>query len=194
MGINRIEEVRVYKNRFVSFYDDAVEFPSGHRGSYVRMAWRANYSVGIIPINKENEIVFINQFCYAAQKWFLQIPKGIGETRLSPEEVAIKELKEELGGAAERIDLLFSLFTDPGIIESPTHIFVARGLVCNQHFSREPSEVIGNLESFTIDELLSRTTLSRIQDSLTLASLMRFIYSTNRPELSRKNKKRQAMP
>jgi len=123
--IEREREHLVYRNEYLALYDDEVEFPNGRRGRYVRTVWTAPYSVAVLPIATNGDYILIRQFCYAQDKWLLQVPKGFGVDGVSPEEMARRELDEEAGLIAIRTERIGTLAVDPGFIANPLFAFRA---------------------------------------------------------------------
>lgn len=58
--------------------------------------------------------------------WLLEMIAGMVETGEQPEEVAIREAKEEAGIELEYIDYLFSVWDSPGGVAERIHFFVAK--------------------------------------------------------------------
>src|SRR5688572_21347666 len=95
--IERTKEVLAYSNKHLSLFDDEVRFPNGLAGTYLRAAWAAPYSVAVLPVTPEKNFLLIKQFNYAVGEWVVQVPKGMGDCDLTPEQVARRELREETG-------------------------------------------------------------------------------------------------
>lgn len=80
-GIHKVWEIeitaenKVYENRFCEFFDDYVIFPSGANGKFLRLRMKGCYSVAVLPITKEGEMVFIKTFRHSARGWGLRFPK-----------------------------------------------------------------------------------------------------------------------
>ncbi len=166
--ITRKEDVLVYQNHYIRLYDDIVCFPSGLTGTYLRLEWNWPYNVAIVPVTSQGKVLLLNQFCYARQKTVIQIPKGMGDEKMSGTESAKKELLEEIGGSSNKIEQLRVLFSDPGLIANPMHVFVAWDIVLSDVPNYEEEEVVsGILER----SLVSPNLLDGIEDAITIASL-----------------------
>jgi ADP-ribose pyrophosphatase len=102
-----------------------------HRGSAV-----------IVPVFEDNTIAMVRQYRHAAGEYLLEIPAGSldkGET--SPEACAHRELEEEIGVVAERVEEITSFYVSPGFLTEKMYVYLATGL----------TETSQNLE---IDEIL----------------------------------------
>lgn len=95
--IEIVQEKLVYQNDFAIFYDDEVRFPAGEKGHYIRLAWKAQYGVGIFAKDEQGRVLLVRNFRHETRSWHWEIPKGFGIEGLSPEECALKELQEETG-------------------------------------------------------------------------------------------------
>ena len=54
-------------------------------------------SVGILPVDKQQNLLFIQQFRLATKKTITEIPAGKIEKGESPEQAALREMNEEIG-------------------------------------------------------------------------------------------------
>ena len=166
--IIRKQDVLVYQNHYIRLYDDIVSFPGGLTGTYLRLEWNWPYNVAIVPVTRQGKVFLLNQFCYARQKTVIQIPKGMGDEKMSEAESAKKELLEEIGGSSNKIEPLRVLFSDPGLIANPMHVFVAWDIVLSDAPNYEEEEVVSGILERSLD---SPDLLEGIEDAITIASL-----------------------
>lgn len=171
MQIITLEERIVFENRYLKMYDDAVLFPSGVHGSYVKLRWRDQGSVAVVPVTPEGKVLLVRQFCYAAQRVVLQIPKGFWSAYEVAEEAAKRELREELGAEAEAIYELIRMHVDPGIICNWMHVFIATGtrIVCP--VEHETTEAFGQSEQICLRNLENELDCHQISDPVTVSAL-----------------------
>ncbi|HKW42470.1 MAG TPA: NUDIX hydrolase [Gemmatimonadales bacterium] len=80
------------------------------------------------PRGKDPMILLIRQYRYAAGGPLWEIPAGTLEPGEDPERCARRELLEEAGVAATRIQRLTSIFTTPGFTDEVIHLYLASGL------------------------------------------------------------------
>lgn len=171
-AIVRLRERPVYENRFLTLYDDEVRFPQGKLGNYLRLGWKCQYCVGIVPVTEKGEVLLIRQFCYARNQWVQQIPKGMGDPGQEPIESARRELREELGATAESLEFLSTLYVDAGLIENPLHLFLARGVQLNRPTAHEATELISEPVIRPLAECISPTFLVALEDPITISALV----------------------
>ena len=77
--------------------------------NYIRDCVEPGNSVIILPINEKNEIIFEEQFREAINKLTLELPAGMIDIGESPEVAAKRELEEETGILANKIEFLMEI-------------------------------------------------------------------------------------
>ena len=93
----------------------------------------SDHAVGILAVTPRNEIVLVEQFRIPVGKRTIELPAGIvgdeAEHRGEPlAETARRELIEETGYRAGRMDELIVSPTSAGMTAEITHLFLARDL------------------------------------------------------------------
>jgi ADP-ribose pyrophosphatase len=73
-------------------------------------------------------VLLIRQYRHAAGGMVWEIPAGVLEPGEGPEACARRELREETGAEADRIEHLTTVFTTPGFTDEQIHIFLATGI------------------------------------------------------------------
>ena len=152
--IEIVEENKVYENRFCEFFDDKVKFPSGANGSYLRLAMKGDYSVAILPITKDGEMVFIKAFRHSARGWGYEVPKGYGSKDEEPEICAKREFLEETGLTSNNLIYLGLYHESPSTIQNGLHCYIALDCEKISETELEESEVIdGMIKIKSFDEM-----------------------------------------
>lgn len=118
-------ELKVYENRFCEFFNDECIFPSGAQGNYLRLKMKGGYSVAVLPITRDGEMVFIKTFRHSARGWGYEVPKGYGSEAELPIECAIRELKEETGLVSSNLEYVGLYHESPATIQYGLHCFIA---------------------------------------------------------------------
>ncbi len=95
--------------------------------------------VAIIPITIEDQIVLVRQYRPAVERYTLEFPSGHVEKNESPEEAARRELMEETGFEANRVELLGTLLTDTGRLENRLWCYLAARVTrSNENYNSGP--------------------------------------------------------
>jgi ADP-ribose pyrophosphatase len=100
----------------------------------------------------------------------IELPAGTRQPDESPEKSARRELQEETGYLAGRLEKLAEFFTSPGIVDERMHAFIASDLSAGSPM-REPNEQIENLP-LTWEEAMDLVNRGVIQDGKTLVTLL----------------------
>ncbi|MEY9848445.1 ADP-ribose pyrophosphatase [Streptacidiphilus sp. BW17] len=122
----------VYSDPFVTLVRDAVRFPGGRLGLYLRVVQPGPPGVAMLPLTDSGEVVLIEHFRHATRSWHLEAPRGFGEAATSTDlttatiNSALRELGEELGTTTRELLPLGTLHPDTGLLASPVHLFAAR--------------------------------------------------------------------
>jgi ADP-ribose pyrophosphatase len=93
------------------------------------------------PGGPDPTLLLIKQYRYAAGGEMIEIPAGRLNPGEDPKDCAQRELLEEVGVKAGRIERLTTIWTTPGFTDERIHLFWAADLKTGQH-AREPDEFI----------------------------------------------------
>ncbi len=85
-------------------------------------------AAAIVPIDENNNVIMVKQYRTTAEKVMLEIPAGKLDAGEVPAECAARELREETGYSAEKIEFLFAPMVSPGFSTERIHIFLATNL------------------------------------------------------------------
>ncbi len=86
-------------------------------------------AVLIVPVLPDGRIVLIRNFRVALEDWLWELPAGTLGRDEPPRDCAARELIEETGYRAGRIDPLADFLTSPGLGDETMHSFLATELV-----------------------------------------------------------------
>ena len=169
----KISSRRVYTGRVISLDVDRVRFPDGSEGELEMV--RHPGASAIVPFlsdpaGEDPQILMIRQYRYAAEGYLYEIPAGRLDDGEDPAECAARELREETGCTAERIERLFTMYTTPGFTDEKIHLFMAIGLTRGEtaHEADEFVEAVPMTLSHAL-ELIER---GEIQDAKTALGLL----------------------
>jgi len=112
--------------------------------------------------------VLVRQFRKATEKVMLEIPAGKLEGREDPVEAAKRELKEETGFTAQKIEKLFSYYPCVGYSEEIIHIYLCTGLTAGST-DFDDDEAIDTVEC-PKEEMLQMVMDGRIEDGKTMVA------------------------
>ncbi len=82
-------------------------------------------AAAVVPFASEDEVLLIRQYRHAAGGAILEVPAGKLDAGEAPERCAARELQEEAGFRAGRLEPLGRIWTTPGFTDEVIHLFAA---------------------------------------------------------------------
>ena len=116
----------LYQGKILNLRRDTVRLANGRQAS--REVVEHVDSVAAVPLLDDGQVVLVEQWRYAVKRALLEIPAGIMDPGEQPAEAVRRELTEETGYSAGRLELLFSTYLAPGYSQELIHIFMAQDL------------------------------------------------------------------
>ena len=169
----RIKSTRVYTGKVVSLDVDTVRFPDGSAGELEMI--RHSGASAVVPFlsdprASDPQILLIRQYRYAADGYLYEIPAGRLDKGEAPRDCAMRELKEETGCTAERVDPLFSFYTTPGFTDEKIHVFMATGLVAGE--TKHEADEFLDLHPMLLSRALEMVEAGEIMDAKTALGIL----------------------
>jgi len=130
-------------------------------------------AVVLLPVLPDNRVVMIQNVRHSVGETLLELPAGTIDPGESPEQTALRELVEETGYRAAKIEKLHEFYSCPGICDERMYLFLASGLTAGEP-DRESTEEIEN-QILTRDEIVGRIDRGEIHDAKTLVGLYAFL-------------------
>jgi ADP-ribose pyrophosphatase len=115
----------VFRDQYVLLLRDAVRFPDGSLGTYIRTVPPEHSFQGVVILPVwQNQVLLIRHFRHATRAWHLEIPRGFG---MDPDarQSARHELEEEIGAAGIKLTNLGETYPDAGMDSSSVAFFYA---------------------------------------------------------------------
>jgi ADP-ribose pyrophosphatase len=164
---------RVYKGRVVDLDVDTVQFPDGSTGQLEMI--RHPGAAAVLPFASDPRgtdptILLIKQYRYATNGPLIEIPAGRLDQGEDPKACAERELLEEVGVKAGRVERLTTIWTTPGFTDERIHLFWAADLTADQH-AREPDEFI-EVTPKPLSEALTLIREGGIRDAKTVLCIL----------------------
>jgi len=138
--------------------------------TYTREVVHHRGSAVILPAFDDGTIALVRQYRHPAVKYLLELPAGTLNNRERPDEGAARELQEELGLLAGKLEKLCEFFVSPGFLEEKMWLYLATDLKeTNQ--SLEDDELI-EVVRIPIRRALQMISGGEIEDAKTIIGLM----------------------
>jgi ADP-ribose pyrophosphatase len=163
----------LYKGKVFTLNRETVRFPDGSTSEFDIV--RHPGASAIVPFMSDPEgedpqLLLLRQYRYAAGGYIFEIPAGRLDGNESPAHCAARELKEETGCTAERMESLFTMFTTPGFTDEKIHVFMATGLTHGES-AREADEFV-DIVIMRLAEALELIRTGEIVDAKTSLSIL----------------------
>ena len=157
----------IYSGKVVRLNIDTVMLPNGVTIDLEIV--RHPGAAAVVPLKDNGTVVLIKQFRHAAGGFIYEIPAGKLHPGEDPKNCAARELEEEIGYQAGKLDLLSSIFTAPGFTDEVIHIYKATGLTKGrQQLDRD--EVLEIVE-VSLQEAIEMIRDGSIRDAKTMVGL-----------------------
>lgn len=126
------------ESRFFAIEQLELRFSNGAERQFERMKGRGRGAVMVVPFLDEATMLLIREYACGIHGYELGFPKGLIDPGETPEQAAMRELKEEIGYGARQLIPLKSLAMAPGYFGSMMHIFIAKELYVEVLAGDEP--------------------------------------------------------
>jgi len=169
----QLDSKRIHSGRVINLDVDTVRFPDGSTGQLEMI--RHPGAAAVVPFlsdprGPDPTILLIEQFRHAADGNLLEIPAGRLDKGEDPADCARRELLEEVGVTAGRLERLTTIWTTPGFTDERIHLFWASDLKSGQH-AREADEFI-EVTPKPLSDVLTLIREGRICDAKTVLAIL----------------------
>jgi ADP-ribose pyrophosphatase len=86
-------------------------------------------AVAIVALDEDDNVLLVRQFRKPVESELLEIPAGTLEPGEEPESCALRELEEETGYNAGRLERILGFYSSPGFCSEYIHIYFATDLM-----------------------------------------------------------------
>jgi ADP-ribose pyrophosphatase len=160
----------VYEGRVVTLRIKHLQRPDGR----VVMREIVEHSAGaaVVAVDDEGHVLLVRQPRPAVGGDLLELPAGLVDPGESPAECALRELAEETGFSAARLEPLVQVYSSPGFCTEVLHVFAAIGLVAAQVTHDEEEEI--ELVRLPLADAIQQVLTNGISDAKTVAGLLAY--------------------
>lgn len=167
----RLDRELVYKGSIIDFYKDTVQVPNGRAVKWDFIKHQG--AAAVVPVTEDGKLLLVRQYRNALDRYTLEIPAGGLNGPDEPTgEAAARELEEETGYRAGKIQWLITIRTTVAFCNEKIDIYVATDLIPgSQHLDEDESI---DVEAYTVDELCEKIFSGEIEDSKTISAIMSY--------------------
>lgn len=121
-----IDSRRIYSGKIIGVRVDTVRLPNGRTSQ--REIVEHGHSVVMVPVDHQRRVLLVRQYRKSPEKSLLEAPAGGLEEGESPEEGVLRELQEEVGFTAGRLQRMAGFWMTPGFCTEYMHAYIATDL------------------------------------------------------------------
>ena len=134
----------LYQNPWCAFRVDDVELPGGARIEYGVL--ESGGFAAVVPVTSGGDVVLVRQWRQPLEAFTLELPSGGVDGGEEPGRAARRELFEETGYRAEKVEHLTSVHTSTGRSTEVCHLFGCVAVRDERGPRPEPTEFIRVVE------------------------------------------------
>ncbi len=140
-------------------------------GPVARIVVRHPGAVAIVPVHADS-VLLIRQYRAAVDRHLLELPAGkLDVEGEAPEDTAARELEEEMGYRAQRLEHVMDFFTGPGFTDEHMRLYAAYDLRPVPAAPTGPEEEAAEIVIVPLQDLASLLGSGELADAKTLVGL-----------------------
>lgn len=147
---------------------DQLLLPDGHTAVYNVI--EKPDAVYVLPFTSAGDIVLIRTYRHTIGQWSWELPAGNIQPGQTPQDAAVAELREEIGGVSNQWQLVGDFFAGNGTCDEKTTLFVARDV----RLSAPSHEQMEFIEIHTLDTAVVQRMVqaNEITDAVTVLAIL----------------------
>lgn len=165
----KINSKQIFDGKIVKLFVDTVELPNGQTAT--REIVRHPGAVCVLPITDNGEVIMVKQFRYPFNEVILEIPAGKLEVGEDPYEAVKRELEEESGAVAGKIEHIGELYTTVAIFDEKIQIYLASDLTFID--SHPDEDEFLEVTKIPLDTLVNMVMSGEIKDAKTQIAILK---------------------
>jgi 8-oxo-dGTP pyrophosphatase MutT (NUDIX family) len=173
-AFRRLGEELVYQGYIWRVVVATFEGPGGE--TFTRDVVRSPGAVAVVPLLYEDgvpTVVFVRQYRGVLDQYVLELPAGMRDVAGEPPEAtAEREMIEEAGFSAGRIEYLTHFFSSVGMTDSVLHVYLATDLTPVERDVQGVEEVYMDVLRIPLAEAVEMVARGEINDAKTVIGLL----------------------
>jgi 8-oxo-dGTP pyrophosphatase MutT (NUDIX family) len=166
----RAASVSLYRHRLFELRREELADAEGGDERREALVLEAPRWVNVVPVLPDGRVLLVRQWRFGIGAPTLEIPGGMVERDEEPRAAAARELEEETGYRAARLELLGEVEPNPAFLTNRCATYLATGLVRIGEPAGDGEEEI-ELESARAGELAGLVAAGEIRHALVIAAL-----------------------
>ena len=166
----RLRSEKIYRGRIIDVSKDTVLLENGTEA--IREVVHHPGGACVVPLTSDGCVLMVRQFRYPHHAETLEVPAGKLEYGEEPLQCAVRELKEEVGGEADVLEPLGSLYPTPAYDEEVIYMYLARQLKETHAQSLDEDEFLDVIR-MPLKDAVQMVMDDRIKDAKTQIALLK---------------------
>ena len=165
-----LKRTTIYDSPWVRLHRDDVRLPDGSMIDGHHVVDFPRPAVCVVPIGDDGRILLIEHYRFITDTTGWEVPAGRLDESEQLEEAAARELREETGFVAERLDYLGFYHPSNGSTNLTFHVYFGYGL--RQVGELTDTNEIMRVAWFSKDEVWAMIAANEVRDGMTLTALL----------------------
>lgn len=162
---------KIYSGKILDVYVDSVLTPDNKKTT--RELIRHCKASCVLAITEDGKVIIERQYRYPYDDFLIELPAGKCDKDENPKATAKRELKEETGYVAKKIELLGKIYPSCAYTDEVIYCYLATQLT-KKESKLDEGEFL-EVETISLDKLLDLVLKGKIYDAKTLSSLLFYI-------------------
>jgi ADP-ribose pyrophosphatase len=167
----------IYRGKIFDVAVETITLPNGLTKN--REVVRHPGAAAMVPLLDDGHVILVKQYRHAVGRFLWEIPAGTLEPAEDPPACAHRELVEEIGYEAARMEKITEILPAPGYTDERIHIFLATGLTLTEQ-NLEDDEIL-DVEVVSLERALEMIRQGEIQDGKSIVGIL--LYSIRKGKL-----------
>ncbi|EWH11578.1 nudix hydrolase [Catenovulum agarivorans DS-2] len=160
----------IYANAWIRVREDKVTTPANTPGIYSVVEFQ-NLAVGIVPIDQHGNTWLVGQWRYPLESYSWEIIEGGCPKGEKPEDCALRELKEEAGLVADKLQPFMELSLSNSSTDDTAVVYVATGLTEGEAEPEETEQL--QLTKMPLSQVYELVLAGKIHDAISVAAILK---------------------
>ena len=162
-----LKSEKIYEGAIINLRRDKVTVQGGT--SY-REIIEHNGGAVIAALTEDKKLVMVRQYSKPADKVMLEVPAGKIDPGEMPLEAAVRELKEETGYTASKVEFLTEFYPSVGYSEERLYLYLCTGLTPGETCFDENEAI--EIEEIDLDRLFKMAMSGELDDAKTIIAIL----------------------
>jgi ADP-ribose pyrophosphatase len=168
LPLQLLESEKIFKGAIFDVERDRLREESGIE--IIREVVRHPGGAGALPLFDDGLVALVRQYRHPARRELLEIPAGRIEVGETPEMCAAREVEQETGFRAGRIEKLLEFYSTPGFCEEKLYVYTATALTPSSQ-ALDHDEFV-EVVYLPFAEAVKMAECGEIEDSKTIIALL----------------------